>query len=155
MICCLGTTIRRVGGDKRKFEHVDKDLVLGLAQWAKDQGVPVFSVVSAVGADASSWFFYNRVKGAMEAGLRTIKPPVLHVFQPSILVGPRLERRFGERIGALIMSALAPLLPSRSRPMPHDVLAKALLNSVFVPQGGTHTYRAIRAMADQNSASLS
>ncbi|MCB0815094.1 MAG: NAD-dependent dehydratase, partial [Flavobacteriales bacterium] len=50
LICCLGTTIRNVGGDKNKFIHVDKDLVLALGLWAKRQGVPRVAVVSAIGA---------------------------------------------------------------------------------------------------------
>lgn len=147
VLCCLGTTIGKEGGDKAKFILVDKDLVLGLGAWTKEQGVPVFAVVSALGADANSRIFYNRVKGEMEAGLKALGMPALHIFHPSILVGPRKEFRLGERIGALVMKAIAPLLPAKARPMPHDVLAKALLHAVFEPQGGTHSYREIRALA--------
>lgn len=147
VLCCLGTTIGKEGGDKTKFIHVDKDLVLGLGTWAKEQDVPVFAVVSAIGADASSRIFYNRVKGEMEAGLKALGLPTLHIFHPSILVGPRKEFRLGERIGAMVMKAVAPLLPAKARPMPHDVLAKALLNTVFDTQGGTHSYREIQALA--------
>jgi len=146
VICCLGTTIRKVGGDKAKFIHVDKDLVVGLARWAKQQGVRCFAVVSAIGADASSSVFYNKVKGEMERELKAIGLPELHIFHPSILTGPRHEKRTGERIGILVMSALAPLLPDKYKPMPHDVLAGALLACIGT-SGGTHTYRAIRALA--------
>ncbi len=146
VICCLGTTIRNVGGDRARFTHVDKDLVLGLAQWAAGQGVRCFSVVSAVGADAGSRVFYNRVKGEMEKGLKALGLPELHIFHPSILTGPRKEKRSGERIGIALMRALAPLLPDRYKPMPHDVLASALLNCFGTP-GGTHTYRDILALA--------
>jgi uncharacterized protein YbjT (DUF2867 family) len=147
VICCLGTTIRNVGGDKNKFVHVDKDLVLGIAQWAKAQAVPVFCVVSSIGADASSSVFYNRVKGEMEQGLEALGFPTLHIFQPSILTGPRIEVRRGERIGIAVTSFLAPLLPLRYRPMPHHVLAGALLNAVFQQQGGRHTTASIRKLA--------
>lgn len=147
VLCCLGTTIEKEGGDKAKFIHVDKDLVLGLGTWAKEQGVPVFAVVSAVGADAGSRIFYNRVKGEMEAGLKALELPTLHIFHPSILVGPRKEFRLGERIGAVVMKVLAPLLPAKAQAMPHDVLAKALLNAVFETQGGTHSYREILRLA--------
>lgn len=146
VICCLGTTIRNVGGDKAKFIHVDKDLVVGLARWAKVQGVRSFAVVSAIGASAMSRVFYNRVKGEMEQELKDIGLPELHIFHPSILTGPRREKRMGERIGIAVMSAIAPLLPDRYKPMPHDVLARALLNCIGTP-GGTHTYREIHALA--------
>jgi len=128
VICCLGTTIRTVGGDKSKFIHVDKDLVLGLGRWAKAQGVPFFAVVSAMGADARSRIFYNRVKGEMEDGLRLIALPHTAIFQPSILTGGRTGFRLGERIGIGVMTALAPLIPADFRPMNSTVLARAILN---------------------------
>jgi len=147
VLCCLGTTIKTVGGDKQKFVHVDKDLVVGIARWAKAQGVPVFCVVSAIGADAGSRVFYNRVKGEMEQALKEMELPTLHIFQPSILTGPRKEQRSGERIGIALGKLLAPLLPARYKPMPHDVLAKALLNATGVKQGSTHSYAAIVQLA--------
>lgn len=146
VICCLGTTIRNVGGDKSRFIHVDKDLVIGLARWAKERGVKDFAVVSAIGADANSRVFYNRVKGEMEAELKALGLPAVHIFHPSILTGPRKERRFGERVGIVVMSAIAPLIPARYRPMPHDVLGRALLNCIG-RQSATYTYSAIRALA--------
>lgn len=149
VICCLGTTMRNVGGDKARFIHVDKDLVLGLGRWAKEQGVPVFCVVSAIGANAASSIFYNRVKGEMEEGLKALALPTLHIFQPSILTGPRLEKRMGERIGIVVMKAVAPLLPTSMKPMPHATLAQALLNAASVRTGGTHPYSEIRDLAAQ------
>ncbi|MCW5900059.1 MAG: NAD-dependent dehydratase [Flavobacteriales bacterium] len=147
VVCCLGTTIRKVGGDKAKFVHVDKDLVVGLGRWAKSQGIPVLGVVSAIGADPRSRVFYNRVKGEMEAELKALELPALHLFQPSILTGPRQEHRAGERIGIALGRLFAPLLPARYKPMPHDVLAQALLNATHLDQGGTHTYQEILALA--------
>lgn len=147
VICCLGTTINNVGGDKQKFIHVDKDLVVGIARWAKGQGVPVFCVVSAIGADAGSGVFYNRVKGEMEQELKALAFPTLHIFHPSILTGPRKELRRGERIGIVLGKLFAPLLPAKYKPMPHDVLAQALLNATFTPSGGTHSYTRIKELA--------
>jgi uncharacterized protein YbjT (DUF2867 family) len=153
VICCLGTTIRNVGGDKAKFIHVDKELVVGIGRWAKEKGVPVMCVVSAIGAEATSSVFYNRVKGEMEEALKALGLPTLHLFQPSILTGPRQELRIGERIGIVLGRLFAPLLPTQYRPMPHDVLALALLNATQVPEGGTHAYQAIKDLgAYQNSA---
>jgi len=140
VVCALGTTIRNVGGDQQKFIHVDKDLVVGLARWAKDHGAQRFAVVSAIGADASSRVFYNRVKGEMERAVEAVGLPALHIFHPSILTGPRQEKRTGERIGIVVMNAIAPLLPQRYRPMPHDVLAKALINASVEGAVGVHRY---------------
>jgi hypothetical protein len=46
-----------------------------------------------------------------------------------------------------VATVLAPLLPAKYKPMPHDVLAAALLRSCFVAQGGTHSYAMIRELA--------
>jgi uncharacterized protein YbjT (DUF2867 family) len=149
VVCALGTTIRNVGGDKAKFIHVDKDLVVGLARWAKDHGAQRFTVVSAIGADAGSRIFYNRVKGEMERDVEAIGLPATHILHPSILTGPRREKRTGERIGILVAKAIAPLLPHRYRPMPHDVLAGAAVNAAITGSGGVHrhTYDAILELA--------
>lgn len=149
VICCLGTTIRNVGGDKQKFNHVDKDLVVGLAHWAKAHGATHFAVISAIGADASSRVFYSRVKGEMERDVEATGLPALHIFHPSILTGPRKEKRAGERIGIVVMNAIAPLLPHRYRPMPNDVLAQAAVNAAVDGATGVHrhTYDAIVKLA--------
>jgi uncharacterized protein YbjT (DUF2867 family) len=126
--------------------HVDRELVLGLGRWAKVNGVPVMSVVSAIGADAGSRVFYNRVKGCMERDMKALGLPTLHLFQPSVLTGPRKEFRLGERIGIAIARVLAPLIPMRYRPMPHDVLAAALLRSVERTTGGTYHHAAIKRL---------
>lgn len=149
VICCLGTTIKKVGGNKQKFIHVDKDLVVSIARWAKALQVPVFSVVSAIGANAKSRVFYNRVKGEMEQALKAIGFQTLHIFQPSVLSGPRPESRLGESIGIAGAKLLAPMIPANYKLMPHDVLARAILRSVSEPLGGTHRYMAIVALASR------
>jgi uncharacterized protein YbjT (DUF2867 family) len=150
VICCLGTTIR-TAGSRERFRHVDHELVVGLARWAKQQGVPVFCVVSAVGADAGSSIFYNRVKGEMERDLKAMGLPALHIFHPSILTGPRKEVRIGERVGIAITRLLAPLMVgglAPYKPMPHDVLAKALIRASGINgTGGTYTYHRIVELA--------
>lgn len=156
VVCSLGTTMRNVDGDKQKFIHVDHDLVLGLGSWAKNHSSGAFCAVSAVGADARSRFFYNKVKGDTEEGLKALGLPSLHIFQPSILTGPRKEKRIGERIGVGVMRVFSPLMFGswdRYKPMPHHVLAKALLNAALTQATSppaTHQYRQIVKLADQN-----
>ncbi|MBL7955110.1 MAG: hypothetical protein JNJ91_08720 [Flavobacteriales bacterium] len=139
VICCLGTTIKAVKGDKQAFIHVDHDLVVALGAWASGKGVR-FCVVSALGADAKSLFFYNQVKGRMEDALRQMDFAALHIFRPSILDGPRTEQRTGERIALVTMRAIAPLLPAPSRPMKTEVLGKALVNAAITGASGAHVH---------------
>ena len=149
VICCLGTTIKKAGS-RKAFRHVDHDLVIGIGNWAKINGVRTFCVVSAIGADAGSKIFYNKVKGEMERDLKAIGLPVVHIFHPSILTGPRQEVRIGERIGIVVMGLISPLLIGpleRYRSMPHDMLATALINATDLPHGGTYSYEAIGKIA--------
>ncbi len=154
VLCCLGTTIATVKGDKQAFIHVDKDLVVGIGQWAKANNVPAFCVVSAIGADENSRIFYSRVKGEMESALIDIGLPQLHIFQPSMLVGPRKEERMGERMGIVLGRVFSPLLfgsLAKYKPMPHDVLAKAMINAALETPGtakaSIHAYTAIQELA--------
>ena len=149
VLCCLGTTIK-IAGSQQAFLYVDKDLVIALARWAKRNGVRCFCVVSAIGADAKSRIFYNRVKGEMEEALKAIGLPKLHIFHPSILTGPRKEKRSGERIGIAIMEMIGPLLIgalANYKPMPSDVLARAMINASLAigsdAQVMTHAYGSI------------
>lgn len=142
VICCLGTTIK-TAGSQAAFIAVDKDLPLGIAHWAREQRVPTYCSISAIGADPGSRIFYSRVKGEVEQELEGMHFHSLALFQPSMLTGPRKEKRFGERIGIGVMNAVGPLLRgplAKYRAMPHEVLAKALVNTVCSPEPGTNRY---------------
>lgn len=151
VICTLGTTIRKAGSQEA-FIAVDRDLPIGIGKWAKEQGASTFVVVSALGADTRSRIFYSRVKGEVEAGLEAMGFSSLSLFQPSVLTGPRAERRRGEGVGAAVLKGVAPLLKGRwaaYRIMPHDVLAQALVEAALEPRMGVHrlTYHAIVELA--------
>jgi uncharacterized protein YbjT (DUF2867 family) len=92
------------------------------------------------------------VKGEMERDVEATGLPALHIFHPSILTGTRQEKRAGERIGIVVMNAIAPLLPHRYRPMPNDVLAQAAVNAAVDGATGVHrhTYDAIVKLAGRD-----
>lgn len=157
VICCLGTTIKKAGS-QAAFLAVDKGLPLGIARWARGQGVPTYVIISAVGADADSRIFYSRVKGEVEEELaRMGAAPAggfgsLAIFRPSVLAGPRPEKRFGEGVGVAVLQVLGPLLCgplARFRVMPHTLLASALVEAALAPQPGVqhYAYREIRQLA--------
>lgn len=129
--CCLGTTIR-VAGSRAAFRAVDCDLVLGLARRSRELGARHFLVVSAIGADAASPVFYNRVKGEMEQALRAQNWPRLTIARPSLLDGARREFRAGERLAAPLMR----FAPGRWRSIEAAVLARALWRLAREPGAG-------------------
>lgn len=99
--CCLGTTIKQAGSQEA-FRKVDYDMVVNAAQIAKQSGVQHFSVVSAMGANAGSNIFYNRVKGEMEKALEKTGFQRLSIYRPSLLTGERKDFRLGEKIAQTV-----------------------------------------------------
>jgi uncharacterized protein YbjT (DUF2867 family) len=56
--CCLGTTIK-TAGSKGAFEKVDHAAIVAFANIAKAHGAKSFTLVSAMGAKASSMFSFT------------------------------------------------------------------------------------------------
>ncbi|MDI1302873.1 MAG: NAD(P)H-binding protein [bacterium] len=107
--CCIGTTIRQAG-TKAEFHKVDYGYALEFAHSAVKNGVKHFLLVSALGANAGSPIFYNRVKGSLEKETSSLAFSRVSIFRPSFLVGDRVEQRPGEAIGLRLSSIIAPFL---------------------------------------------
>lgn len=112
--CCLGTTIK-AAGSKPNFEKVDYAAVVAFARIAKEHEAESFTLVSAMGSNPRSMFFYNRVKGRTENEVRALGLRSLIIFRPALLVGPRREFRLAESIAAKTLVPLSRLLPVRIR----------------------------------------
>ena len=107
----LGTTIK-VAGSQDAFRAVDFDLVVGVARAARSAGARRLAVVSALGADARSSVFYNRVKGEAEDALATLGYESLVIARPSLLLGDRAALGQPVRpVEAFAARWLAPALP--------------------------------------------
>ncbi|MBW5445825.1 NAD(P)H-binding protein [Cohnella sp. CFH 77786] len=96
VFCCLGTTIKKAG-TQANFRKVDYEYPFMAARLAKAAGVQRFLVITAIGADAAARTFYSRVKGELEAAIRTLNLPSVAILRPSLLLGKRKEFRIGER----------------------------------------------------------
>jgi uncharacterized protein YbjT (DUF2867 family) len=128
VFCCLGTTMKKAGS-RAAFRKVDHTYVVHLAEAALKNGATTFSVVSAMGADSASLFYYNRVKGDTEADLAALGFDRLHIFRPSLLLGDREEKRLGEEIAGMIMGVVRPLMRgslSKYRPVHGRTVAAAI-----------------------------
>lgn len=109
IFCCLGTTMKKAGS-KEAFYAVDYEYPLQTARIALTNGATQYLIVTAMGANPESTFFYNRVKGEVEEDLRSLGYRGLHILRPSLLLGNRTEKRLGERIGEAFMRFFEPVL---------------------------------------------
>lgn len=125
VICALGTTIRKAGS-KERFRRVDHDYPLEIAELALRGGASRYLLVSAVGADPGSMFFYNRVKGEVERDVRALPIPSLTIVRPSLLAGDRDEFRLGEQLAYRLRF----LIPEKYKPVHADAVAAVLVNEV-------------------------
>lgn len=132
VICCLGSTRKKAGGSKAR-ELVDLHIPLTAAAIARECGVKHFLVVSAMGANAKSWIPYNRTKGQLEEGLSLLGFESLTIARPSLLLGVRKEKRFGEALMQKLFTKVP--VPAFWRPVAAEAVAKALVESVLMPPG--------------------
>ncbi|MES2963968.1 MAG: oxidoreductase [Bdellovibrionota bacterium] len=126
--CCLGTTMKKAGS-QAAFRAVDHDAVLNFAKAAKAAGVGKFIVVTALGANAKSPIFYNRVKGEVERALTGIGFASLVIFRPSLLLGEREESRLTEKLFVRLTPLMKPLFVgplAAYRPIEAERVASAM-----------------------------
>ncbi|ELY5837791.1 NAD(P)H-binding protein [Cronobacter sakazakii] len=128
VFCCLGTT-RREAGSKEAFILADYTLVVDTSLAGLRLGAKHMLVVSALGANPNSPFFYNRVKGEMETALKAQGWPRLTIARPSLLIGDREKRRAGESF----MAPLFRLLPGKWKAIEAHTVVQAMVNAALSP----------------------
>lgn len=140
--CCLGTTIRQAGSQEA-FYKVDFLYVVQLAALTAANFAAQFLVVSSLGADLDSRFYYSRVKGEMEEAISQMPFRAIHIFRPSLLLGERAAPRLGERFGAAILGLVRPLLRGgwrKYRPVAAHTVAQAMLRAAHGDSGGVRIH---------------
>lgn len=131
IVCALGTTIRKAGS-RAAFRAVDYELPLALARLGRERGARHFVLVSSLGANPRSRFFYSRVKGDLEDAVASLGYPALTILRPSLLLGERTEFRLGEAIA----KRLAWLVPGPAAPIHARDVAAAAVRQVLSPPRG-------------------
>jgi uncharacterized protein YbjT (DUF2867 family) len=134
----LGTTIK-VAGSQEAFRAVDFEANLAVARAARAAGATRLGLVSAMGADAKSRLFYNRVKGEVEEALAGLGYECLVIARPSFLAGDRgslgQPERGGEKLALRMSQWLRPIIPAKLRSIAAADVAAALLRNVPTASG--------------------
>ncbi|ROU06146.1 NAD-dependent dehydratase [Lysobacter enzymogenes] len=136
-VCALGTTMR-AAGSREAFRKVDFDYPLAIARAAHRAGARAYALNSALGADAGSRVFYNRVKGELEQALAGVGFDSLTYVRPGLIGGERQQSRPGEAAATVLLRALGPALPRRWRINPAPRIAQALLDAALQAAPGVH-----------------
>jgi len=153
LFCCIGTT-RRKAGSQEQFRQVDFNIPVRCATMARRQGFRQFLLMSSVGANVHSRFFYLRTKGETEQAVTRLGFSSLHIFRPSALLGKRQERRPGALVGQWLVQVFYFLLQGRwkkYRGIKAHTVAKAMIAAAAKGERGAHIYEsdAIKEMAGE------
>lgn len=142
VFCCLGTT-RKKAGSKLAFSKVDYTYVLEVAKITAKNKANQLLLVSSIGADKDSMFFYNQVKGEIEAAVEALNFWSVHIFRPSLLLGKRKEQRIVEKV-AMYASGLFNIITDKVAPkysaVKAEQVAKAMILAAQRIDGGTFIY---------------
>lgn len=142
VFCSIGTTNKKVKGDKDAYHKVDFDIPVNSAKACAKADVKIFVLISAVGANAKSNNFYLNLKGRVEVEIKKTGITQIFILQPSVLLGKRNEKRIGEQIGQVIISFLSPLLIKifqKYKPIKASAIARVMLILAKKKNEGIHT----------------
>ncbi|KFF25963.1 semialdehyde dehydrogenase [Chryseobacterium vrystaatense] len=132
---CLGTTLKDAGS-KEAQRKVDFDYQYQFAKAAKENEVDDYILVSSYGADPTSKIFYSKMKGELEEAVKQLHFTKITIFKPGMLERKDSERT-GEVLGSRIIKFANKLgLLESQKPLPTDILAKAMINSSKIKSNG-------------------
>jgi uncharacterized protein YbjT (DUF2867 family) len=130
VFCCLGSTKSKTP-DIETYRKIDVIYPLFFATAALANGAKTYHIVTAMGANAKSGNYYNKLKGEVEDGLRKLSYPNLNIYRPSFLTGDRTENRPLENIMIPIMKVIDHILIGKLkkyRSIDAGIVAKGMIN---------------------------
>ena len=139
----LGTTIK-IAGSKENQRKIDVDYTVNFSKLCEGK-VRSFNVVSAIGANSKSKNFYNSLKGELEDKLKVMNLGVLRIFQPSLLISKRDDKRFFEEIFMKVAPIFQLVLKGKAKkysPIEVSVLGREIVRfAIENKEQGTYTYK--------------
>ena len=142
VFAALGTTIK-IAGSKENQRKIDVDYTVNFAKLCEEK-VRSFNVVSAIGANSKSKNFYNSLKGELEDKLKEMNLGTLRIFQPSLLISKREDKRFLEELFMKVAPIFQFVLKGKTKK--YITIEASLLGKVIVRFAtenigkGTYTY---------------
>ena len=133
LFSALGTTKKDAGGKDQQYE-IDYTFQYEFAKIAAENGVGQLSLVSSVGANAKSSFFYPKIKGALEEAVKKLDFQKIDIFQPPMLIRQPDLMREGEKSGIKILNTLNKIgILKSQKPLAVEALAEKMLKIAKTP----------------------
>ena len=128
LFSALGTTKKQAGGKKAQF-LVDYTYQYEFAKMAFENGISHYSLVSSVGANKDSIFFYPKIKGSLEESVRIFNFKKIQIFQPPSLIRQPELMRSVEKISIKLLNRINKLgLLKTLKPLLVKDLAKKMID---------------------------
>jgi uncharacterized protein YbjT (DUF2867 family) len=108
LFSALGTT-KTDAGSKEKQYLVDYTYQYEFAKMASDNGVPHYSLISSLGANKHSLFFYPKIKGELEESVKLLPFNTIQIFQPPSLIRQKELMRTAEKLSVKFFNRLTAL----------------------------------------------
>ena len=133
LFSALGTTKKDAGGKDQQYE-IDYSYQYEFAKIAAENGVGQLSLVSSVGANSKSSFFYPKIKGALEEAVKKLDFKKINIFQPPMLIRQPDLIREGEKSGIKILNRLNKIgILKSQKPLVVEALAEKMLKIAKTP----------------------
>ena len=142
LLSALGTTKKDAGSKKQQY-LVDYTYQYEFAKMASENGVNHYSLVSSVGANEKSLFFYPKIKGALEVAIKGLKFNKIQIFQPPSLIRQPDLMRAAEKSGLKSLKLLNKIGVLKSiQPLSVEDLALKMISELILNQPNrTITYK--------------
>lgn len=105
LFSALGTTLADAGSKENQY-LVDYTYQYEFAKIASDNGVSTLSLVSSLGANVNSLFFYTKIKGKLEHAVKLLNFENIQIFQPPSLIRQPELMRSGEKIAVKFFKSM-------------------------------------------------
>ena len=140
LFSALGTTKNEAGGKNKQY-LVDYTYQLQFAKIASENGVKTYSLVSSIGADKKSIFFYPKIKGQLEEAIKDLSFEKIQIFQPPSLIRQADLMRSGEKISLKFLKFFNCIgLLKSLEPIHVKNLSKKMIAEVQIKQLNRVTY---------------
>ena len=126
----LGTTLSQAGSKTQQY-LVDFNYQYEFAKIGSENKVIHYSLVSSVGANIKSPFFYPKTKGALEEAVKKLGFNYIYIFQPPFLIRQSNLIRPGEKIALKILKLLNQIgILKSQKPISVSDLAQKMINEI-------------------------